>query len=82
LLYVEKKIADYFSVSARFPFIDGIVSQFADRLPLHALYDKDSDLKEAKGGKVLLRKIAHGRLPGSVINQRKIGFTMPKGWSE
>lgn len=80
LLYVESRIAAHFSVKLRMPLLDPVVTGFASRLPTTCLYDVNSDLAGAKGGKMLMRQIAGGKLPEAVVQSKKFGFRQPRAW--
>ena len=56
-------------LEARVPFLDHHLVELAARMP--------PDLKLASGGKHLLKEIARGRLPDSVIDRKKGYFPMP-----
>lgn len=60
------------SLEVRSPLLDYRILEFAARLP--------STLKvEGRKGKLPLRKLALQRLPENIINQPKLGFSIPAG---
>jgi len=56
-------------LEARVPFLDHQLVELAAQMP--------PDLKLASGGKHILKEIARGRLPDSVIDRKKGYFPMP-----
>ena len=72
------------SLEVRVPLLDHRVVEFATRLPPH--------LKISNGkGKILLRRILYRRVPESLVERPKVGFTVPlaqwlrgplRGWAE
>ena len=62
------------SLEARVPLLDYRIVELILNLPPHILLDKT-------GNKKILRKIMANRLPGTVINKKKEGFSVPvKHW--
>ena len=70
LLMKMDKMSMAASIEARVPLLDHPLVEWAARLP---------DLHKVRGwsGKVLLKRMARRRLPASVIDRPKVGFTVP-----
>ena len=67
--YLGDKLGMGCSVEVRVPFLDHELVELAAQMP--------PELKLASGGKHILKKIARGRLPDSVIDRPKGYFPMP-----
>ena len=57
------------SLEARLPFLDHRIVEFASQLPL--------ELKVGNTTKIILKELAKSRLPASIVNRPKRGFTIP-----
>jgi len=58
------------SLESREPLVDHRLAEFAAQLPLDYKYS-------GKGGKIILKDIAHDYMPKDLLNRRKLGFTLP-----
>lgn len=73
LLLQADKLAGYFSVEGRYPFLDNRIVQLAESLPLDML------LVGADNAKPVIRHAVMGHLPDEVLNRHKMGFVAPEG---
>jgi asparagine synthase (glutamine-hydrolysing) len=74
LMMKADKVLMAHSLEGRFPFLDLNLWHFAQRLP------QAMKLPHAGSSKHLLRRLMADRLPRSVIERRKMGFTVPPGF--
>lgn len=70
MLMVEDKLGMAASLETRFPLLDSELVDFSQRVPLHKKYSN-------KTAKLLLREVLHGKVPDSILNKKKQGFTPP-----
>jgi asparagine synthase (glutamine-hydrolysing) len=70
LLRTLDTMSMYHSLEARTPLLDYRLVELAMRIPAH---HKNS----LRTGKVLLREVAKGVLPGNTTRRRKVGFSLP-----
>jgi len=70
LLMKADKILMSHSLEGRFPFLSKTIAEFLMSLPPHLKIGPD-------GGKHVLRRAFHSRLPQSIIRRPKMGFTVP-----
>ena len=71
LMMKADKVLMAHSLEGRFPFLDLDLHRFAQRLP------QAMKLPSAESSKHVLRRLMAGKLPRSVIERRKMGFTVP-----
>lgn len=70
LMMKADKILMSHSLEGRFPFLSKNIAEFLMSLPSHLKVGPD-------GGKYVLRRAFDARLPSSIINRPKMGFTVP-----
>lgn len=71
LMMKADKIMMAHSLEGRFPFLDLELYRFASRLP------QSMKLPSPNSSKYVLRTLMSGKLPDSIINRRKMGFSVP-----
>ncbi|QPF73764.1 asparagine synthase (glutamine-hydrolyzing) [Roseateles sp. DAIF2] len=71
LMMKADKIAMAHSLEGRFPFLDNEVFAFAARLP------REMKIPAPGASKQVLRQLMARQLPASVVERRKMGFTVP-----
>ena len=74
LMMKADKVLMAHSLEGRFPFLDLDLWRFAQRLP------QSMKLPHAGSSKHVLRRLMADRLPRSVLERRKMGFTVPPGF--
>jgi asparagine synthase (glutamine-hydrolysing) len=70
ILVRQDRMSMMYGVEARVPFLDERVVDLAGRIPL-------SDKINFFNSKIILRRIAKGYLPKSIITRKKMGFSIP-----
>lgn len=71
LMMKADKVLMSHSLEGRFPFLDNDLMSFASRLP------QSARIPHAGASKHLLRRLMQDRLPRSVLDRQKMGFTVP-----
>ncbi|MBB4041646.1 asparagine synthase (glutamine-hydrolyzing) [Microvirga flocculans] len=73
LLVQADKLAGYFSLEGRYPFLDNDLFEFVRTSPVGWRHDPTQPSKH------LLRRAMRGRLPAHILDRKKMGFVAPEG---